>query len=105
MESDGNDIINAADASYGTNYTKNVTVLSGGRTLIGPGHNSEIFTDDKGQEWIFYHAINISDYSMPNGATKRPLCIDKVTWTDGWPLIGNNGFPTEYKKEVPFFNE
>ena len=108
LDKNGSDIMNAMDGYYygNTTETKNVNALYSGRSAIAPGHNSEIFEDDNGQEWIFYHAIIKGDYQMPNGSAKRPLFLDKVTWdTDDWPLIGNNGYPSEFKTEVPFFNE
>jgi arabinan endo-1,5-alpha-L-arabinosidase len=105
LDINNNDIMNAMDWNYGNNDIRNVNALYRGRTAIAPGHNSEIVIDDDGQEWILYHAILKPDYTMPNGASRRPLFIDKVMWdSDGWPKIGLNGFPSEYEVEAPVFN-
>ncbi len=105
LDINNNDIMNAMDWNYGNNDIRNVNALYSGRTAIAPGHNSEIVVDDDGQEWILYHAILKPDYTMPNGAAKRPLFIDKVIWdSEGWPKIGLNGFPSESEVEPPVFN-
>ncbi|MBP1593088.1 MAG: family 43 glycosylhydrolase [Bacteroidetes bacterium] len=49
--------------------------------FVGTGHNSEIVSDDAGQNWIFYHGV---DRKNPEG---RVLLLDKVYWENGWPLI------------------
>lgn len=104
MDINGNSIMFAMDWNYGKNDVKNVNALLAGRILIAPGHNSEIVQDDNGQDWILYHAIKRPDYYLPNGATRRPLCLDKVTWdANGWPKIGANGFPSEYETDAPIF--
>ncbi len=106
LDINGNDIMNAMDWNYGNNDVKNVNALYAGRTMIAPGHNSEIVKDDDGQDWILYHAIVKPNYNLPNGSARRPLFIDKVIWDDnGWPKIGVNGTPSEYETEVPIFNE
>lgn len=82
---------------------KGIPLLEGGGTVIlafngepgknskqfvGPGHNA-IITDDQGNDWIIYHAINEDDPRLLNGATKRPLMIDRMIWKDGWPTVKN----------------
>lgn len=49
--------------------------------FVGPGHNSEIVTDKKGADWIFYHAVSVSN---PEG---RVLMLDRVRWENGWPCV------------------
>ena len=61
-------------------------LLSGDDNVKGTGHDSQIITDDKGQDWIFYHAY---DVKSPNAG--RKMYMDRVTWVDGWPQIGENG--------------
>lgn len=56
--------------------------------FVGTGHNSEIVTDKKGQDWLFYHAVKVSD---PEG---RVLMLDRVQWKDGWPVV-ENGVPSD----------
>lgn len=56
-------------------------VIHKNNAFVGTGHNSEIVTDRSGDDWIFYHAVNVTD---PSG---RVLLLDKVNWIDGWPSI------------------
>lgn len=53
---------------------------------IGPGHNS-IIRDDSGAYWLVYHAIDSKNPYLPNGATRRPLIIDRLYWKHGWPIV------------------
>lgn len=57
--------------------------------FVGTGHNSEIVTDDAGNDWILYHAVDVSD---PKG---RKLMLDKIEWIDGWPTVKNGTPSTE----------
>lgn len=106
LDINGNDINNAMDWNYGNNDIKNVNALYSGRNIIGPGHHSQIVSDDEGMEWILYHGILKSQPNLPNGAPRRPLMLDKITWdSNDWPKIGNNGYPSEYETEAPVFNQ
>jgi arabinan endo-1,5-alpha-L-arabinosidase len=62
-------------------------------SFVGPGHNSEIISDKDGNDWILYHAY---DRVASDNHTKpvRYLLLDKVVWTDGWPLI-SDGSPSK----------
>ncbi|MCP8967959.1 family 43 glycosylhydrolase [Ectobacillus ponti] len=57
-----------------------------GKQFVGPGHNA-IVTDAAGKDWILYHAIDADDPRLLNGATRRPLLIDAITWEKGWPTV------------------
>ena len=58
-------------------------VLQGNSTWVGPGHNSQIVTDDAGAEWMVYHS-----YSMADIDAGRMLMLDRLLWSeDGWPYI------------------
>ncbi|MEN8250705.1 MAG: family 43 glycosylhydrolase [Bacteroidota bacterium] len=105
LDINGNDIMDAMDWNYGDNDIKNVNSLYRNRAFVGPGHNSEIVKDDNGDDWIFYHAISVSEYTLPNGNAKRPMMLDKVVWENGWPMIGVSGTPSSFATEVPVFNE
>lgn len=48
--------------------------------VVGPGHNSEIITDDEGTDWMLYHGFNAKD---PDAG--RLVYMDRVEWIDGWP--------------------
>ncbi len=77
------------------NYT---TIIQGNDAWKGPGHNSEIITDDAGQDWLLYHA-----YSATTPNKGRVLMLDKITWSkDGWPSVGN-GTPSVTEQDAPVF--
>ncbi|HET7627608.1 MAG TPA: family 43 glycosylhydrolase [Bacillales bacterium] len=67
--------------------------------FVGPGHIT-VVTDDAGQDWMLYHAIDKKDPLLWNGATRRPLMLDRIIWKDGWPLIRGKS-PSETKQEGP----
>lgn len=67
--------------------TLNSVILKRNKKWIAPGHNS-VLTDDKGQEWMVYHAID-----SKNPEVGRILLIDKITYRKGWPLV-NSGTPS-----------
>lgn len=71
--------------------------------FVGPGHNA-IITDDKGTDWIVYHAIEKEDPLLWTGASRRPLMIDPIVWQDGWPGI-KNGVPSEGIQDAPFIEK
>lgn len=50
--------------------------------FVGTGHNSEIVTDQAAGDWFFYHAVRTD---RPEG---RVLMLDRVSWKDGWPWVG-----------------
>lgn len=59
-------------------------------TFRGTGHNSILLTDDAQQTWMLYHA-----YYKPrvDGDDGRVVCLDRVDWVDGWPVVGD-GIPS-----------
>lgn len=79
-------------------------VIGDGDQYVGNGHNA-IVTDDNGDDWIVYHGINVDDPYLPNGATRRPLMIDKIVWdSTGWPQV--RGFmPSTIETEGPYIEE
>ena len=40
-----------------------------------------------GTDWLLYHAYWV------NSPSSRTLMLDRVNWTDGWPLV-NDGYPS-----------
>lgn len=60
-----------------------------GNWFVGPGHNS-VIADERGQDWIVYHAIDPDDPTLMNGASKRPMMIDPLIWEDGWPEVAGS---------------
>ncbi|MFP4287463.1 MAG: family 43 glycosylhydrolase [Candidatus Izemoplasmataceae bacterium] len=79
-------------------------VLGNGETYVGNGHNTMI-QDDNSDYWLIYHGINKHDPYLPNGATKRPLMMDKIIWdSQGWPQV-RNFMPSENAQEAPILKE
>ena len=76
--------------------------LTGNKELswVGPGHNSKIVTDDAGTDFFLYHAVDVNKPTLPGGATRRPLMMDKINWVNGWPSI-SNGFPSNTPQTTP----
>jgi len=70
--------------------------------IAGPGHNSRLITDDDGNDWVLYHAIDVNQPKVSTGANRRFLMLDKVIWKDGWPEI-LNAEPSMDEREAPFF--
>ncbi len=63
--------------------------------FVGTGHNSEIVTDDAGDDWILYHAVKVS------GSKGRRLMLDKIIWVNGWPSVA--GDSPALKAKAPSF--
>ena len=64
-------------------------LLSGNDKVKGPGHDSQIITDDKGQDWMYYHG-----YDMSSIKAGRKMFLEQVRWVDGWPVLGEGGHPS-----------
>ena len=82
------------------NYT---TIISGNTRWKGPGHNSEIITDDEGQDWLLYHS-----YDRNNNFNGRLMLLDKITWRSDWPVINPGvssvqGHPSSDEMDAPVF--
>lgn len=71
-------------------------IIRGNDHFKGTGHNSEIITDDNGNDWIFYHAYKVGDSS-----SHRVAMMDKVTWVNDWPVV-QNGVPSS-ESDIPVF--
>jgi arabinan endo-1,5-alpha-L-arabinosidase len=67
---------------------------------VGPGHNA-IARDDAGVDWIVYHAIDPSRPHLRSGATRRPVLIDPITWTGGWPVVHDDAGPSREPQGRP----
>lgn len=53
-------------------------------SFVGTGHNSEIVTDEAGNDWVLYHAVSVKN------SEGRVLMLDRVSWKDGWPVVTGN---------------
>ena len=73
-------------------------IITKNQKWIGPGHNSEIITDDEGQDWIMYHAYNADTPDVG-----RVLMLDRLKWDGmGWPYI-EGGKPSTGEVDGPVF--
>ncbi|MDR2813633.1 MAG: family 43 glycosylhydrolase [Prevotellaceae bacterium] len=72
-------------------------VIHKNAAFTGVGHNSEIVQDDAGNDWIFYHGVNVKS---PKG---RCLLLDQIFWENDWPFVRNNA--PSAQAQVPVFND
>ncbi len=65
-----------------------IALTPNGNRWIGTGHNS-VVTDLAGQDWMVYHAIDRHRPYLdePFGINRRPMLIDRLDWSDGWPAV------------------
>jgi beta-xylosidase len=98
-------VVGRSENLFGPYLTKNgqsmfdnhyETVLQGNSVYAGPGHNAEIITDDEGADWMPYHS-----YLRNEPKKGRVLCMDRIIWTDDWPLV-ERLTPSDESK-VPIF--
>jgi arabinan endo-1,5-alpha-L-arabinosidase len=68
---------------------KHEVLIQKSNSFVGTGHNSEIVTDNAGNDWFFYHAVSTK---KPEG---RVLMLDKISWEDGWPTVEGSVASTE----------
>jgi arabinan endo-1,5-alpha-L-arabinosidase len=83
---------------------KDSVILHRNEMWIAPGHNS-IFTDDAGQDWTAYHAINVNKPYLAaeiSGDRKvsRVMLIDRIIYRGGWPQV-EAGTPSTVKRRAP----
>ena len=80
-----------------------VISLNGNR-WVGPGHNS-VITDEAGQDWFFYHAIDQGDPYLeapnPLAINKRPMLLDRLDWVDGWPSVRAGRWASDEPQPAP----
>ena len=57
------------------------------RDFGGPGQNTKIITDNDGNDWIMYHAIERKNPWLRTNFIRRPLMLSQVIWVNGWPEI------------------
>ena len=67
---------------------------------LAPGHNC-IVTDEAGDVWIIYHAIDVNrprQRQEDEINSRRILMIDRIEWRDGWPHVGT---PSDEPQPAP----
>ena len=51
-------------------------------SVLGPGHNAGLITDDAGNDYMFYHGFKAS-----NPDAGRVVWLSRIVWADGWPSV------------------
>ncbi|GAA0575986.1 hypothetical protein GCM10010172_70900 [Paractinoplanes ferrugineus] len=77
-------------------------VTQNGNRWIGAGHNG-VVTDLSGQDYLVYHAI---DRDLPYldeayGINRRPMLLDRLDWTAGWPVVRAGAGPSDTPQAAP----
>jgi len=85
-----------------TSWGNGTLLIEHNERFAGPGHNARIITDDNGNNWFLYHAIDKLMPLVPSGANRRVLMLDRLTWENDWPVI-KNGSPSITEQDKPFF--
>ncbi|WP_328491807.1 family 43 glycosylhydrolase [Streptomyces sp. NBC_00414] len=86
--------------------SKGGIVVGSSDRWIGPGHNA-LQTDLSGQDWLVYHAIPADDPDLgllpgiDRTLSRRPMLVDRLDWTDGWPVVRAGAGPSSDGSEVP----
>jgi arabinan endo-1,5-alpha-L-arabinosidase len=70
-------------------------ILARNAALWAPGHNATV-TDSAGQDWIVYHAMVVGDPT-----DLRYLCIDRIDWKGGWPVVNGGHGPSSTPQPAP----
>jgi arabinan endo-1,5-alpha-L-arabinosidase len=73
-----------------------------GNRWVGAGHNA-VFQDADGQWWTLYHAVdrNQGYFSVEDKLTRRPLLLDRIDWVNGWPVVAQDGGPSDTPQPAP----
>ncbi len=82
-----------SSSPLGTFTKKGDPILKSGSRWKGPGHNSTAKVGDT--DYMIYHA-----YDTIAGQGSRVALVDKITWVNGWPTVGN-GLPTQTAQPYP----
>ena len=73
-----------------------------GNRWVGLGHNT-VIQDAAGQWWTYYHAVDRHDpyFEGAVGFTKRPMLLDPITWSDGWPDVRGGLWASDKRQPGP----
>lgn len=79
-----------------------VALSMNGNRWVGTGHNT-VLEDFGGQWWTLYHAVdrNAPYFRGSPGFTRRPLLLDPLDWTDGWPTVRGGNWASDTKQPGP----
>ena len=70
---------------------KGAPVLANNAAWVGPGHGSVVAVQTS--DYFVYHAWRNAGGGARDDAKGRLVLLDRITWNDGWPQIGD-GTPT-----------
>ena len=86
---------------------KNSVILEMNNEWLAPGHNS-VIRDDKGQDWIIYHAINVKNRNLSKAesiggdrADRRVMLMNRLVYKNGWVWTAEGGTPALGKQKAP----
>jgi len=84
----------------------NSVILEKNDEWLAPGHNS-VIQDDKGQDWMFYHAINTKKRNLSKSDSiggdrdvRRVMLMNRLIYKNGW-AYAEGGTPTTSGKKFP----
>jgi arabinan endo-1,5-alpha-L-arabinosidase len=82
------------------------TILVRNERFIAPGHNS-VVTDDAGQDWIFYHAIDTRNRLLGGQSSiggdrdvRRIMMMERLIYRRGWPQVEGSS-PSTVRRRAP----
>jgi arabinan endo-1,5-alpha-L-arabinosidase len=88
----------------------NSVILEKNDEWLAPGHNS-VIQDDDGQDWIFYHAINVKarNEAKAKNPGKEPevgrvMLMNKLVYKNGW-VMTESGTPAIKLNRLPKINK
>jgi arabinan endo-1,5-alpha-L-arabinosidase len=66
-----------------------------------------VIRDDKGQDWIFYHAINVKNRNLSKAESiggdrgdRRVMLMNRLVYKNGW-VEAEGGMPALGKQKAP----
>lgn len=79
-----------------------IVITPNGNRWVGTGHNA-VISDLAGQDWFVYHAIDRNEPYLdePYGINRRPMLIDRLDWTGGWPTVRSGRWASDGPQPAP----
>ena len=101
-DAEGNDL-----NAYSTVATRGApggdsTLVMNGNDIVGAGSNT-VFTDESGQDYIFYSGVSKQQPYLPNvtGYTARQLMMDALDYVNGFPVARYGAGPSDASSPQP----
>ncbi len=78
------------------------TLIMNGNDIVGAGSNT-VFTDESGQDYIFYSGVSKKQPYLPNvnGYTARQLMMDALDYPNGFPVARYGAGPSDFTTPQP----